>query len=95
MKKIAKGERVEGIEHDPLENAESDYKMDYSMIPGYLKREESSMGTDKLKIEPMADSIKFVNKILDKGRKIRESHLHDHYVKEVKEEGESKEHSRR
>lgn len=74
LKKVLAGERIDGIEHDPLESAETDYKMDMSVIPGYMKREESVSGTDKLKIEPMAESLKYVNKMLEKGRKIRESH---------------------
>ena len=45
------------------------------MIPGFMRREQSvAGGSDKLKIEPMAGSLEYVNKLLEKGRKIREGH---------------------
>ena len=40
----------------------------------------------------MAESIKYINKVLDKGRQIRESHQQDESIKEVEP---SEENSRR
>jgi hypothetical protein len=75
MKKIISGERLPGIENDPLASTDADYKMDYSVVPGYMKREESTNpDLDQLKVEPMAESIKYIKKMMDKGREIRESH---------------------
>jgi len=39
LTKLQNGERVEGIEKDPLESKESDYVLDYSHIPGFIQRE--------------------------------------------------------
>ena len=51
MTKLQHGERVDGIEKDPLASAEPDVVYDYSSIPGFLKREQSSIsGEDKLRI---------------------------------------------
>jgi hypothetical protein len=36
LEKIRQGERIEGIEKDPLDTAEQDVITDYSMVPGYL-----------------------------------------------------------
>lgn len=48
--KLLHGERVQGIEKDPLESADVDFVVDISNIAGYLKRETSTIGDDKLRI---------------------------------------------
>jgi len=50
LTKIGNGERIEGIEHDPLDITESDYTVDYNMVPGFLQREKSIRGDVTLKI---------------------------------------------
>lgn len=51
MEKIKAGERLEGIEEDPILSKECEYEYEYNMIPGYLKREESSVvGEHKIKL---------------------------------------------
>ena len=50
MIKLSHGERVQGIEKDPLESADVDFVVDISNIAGYLKRETSTIGDDKLRI---------------------------------------------
>ena len=41
LKKIVMGERLPGIENDPLASTDPDYKMDYSMVPGFIRKEDS------------------------------------------------------
>ena len=50
MIKLTHGERVQGIEKDPLESADVDFVVDISNIAGYLTRETSTIGDDKLRI---------------------------------------------
>lgn len=38
------GERIEGIEHDPLLDKDSEVSYEYNMMPGFLKREMSISG---------------------------------------------------
>lgn len=65
LEKIRQGERIAGIEKDPLETAEQDVVTDYSMVPGFIQREKSVIsGEDKLRIQPHASSISAVNKML-------------------------------
>lgn len=74
--KMSSGERIEGIERDPLASIDSEYSLDYSVVPGFLKREQSTSGQDKVRIEPHAESLKFVAQMLEKGRDIRKKHEH-------------------
>ena len=46
----SKGERVPGIEKDPLLSAETDIVMEYNMLPGYIKKETSTFGEDKIRV---------------------------------------------
>jgi hypothetical protein len=50
MDKIQKGERINGIEKDPLESADSDLVMEYDMVPGFVKKETSVLGGEKLRM---------------------------------------------
>lgn len=51
LTKIQNGERVEGIEKNPLDSADTDVVVDYSSVPGFLHREKSTIsGEDKLRI---------------------------------------------
>jgi hypothetical protein len=43
LNKLQHGERVQGIEKDPLESAEADIVVDYNNIPGFMRREQSTM----------------------------------------------------
>lgn len=38
LEKIRQGERIAGIEKDPLDSAEMDVVTDYSMVPGFIQR---------------------------------------------------------
>lgn len=38
ISKLALGERVDGIEVDPLENQDQDYSYDYNIVPGFLRK---------------------------------------------------------
>jgi hypothetical protein len=69
------GERIEGIENDPLVSTESEYVVDYNMVPGYLKRENSIRGEETLKITPHAHSLKHVEAMLKIGRKKKQERL--------------------
>ena len=66
LHKIQSGERVDGIEKDPLASVEPDIVMDYSAIPGFLQREKSTTGEDKLRVKPSHESIKQVEKFMQK-----------------------------
>lgn len=52
LDKLQKGERIPGIEKDPLLTTEVDVVMEYNMIPGYVKKETSVLGNEKLRIAP-------------------------------------------
>jgi len=41
---------VAGVEADPLLSKESDISYDYNIVPGFLRREQSTIGEDKLRI---------------------------------------------
>jgi len=43
MTKLCHGERIQGIEKDPLESADLDIVVEYENVPGYLRREASTM----------------------------------------------------
>ena len=64
--KLTNGERVEGIEKDPLAEKTADVAYDYSSIPGFVKREQSVVGDDKLRVQPHPESLKNVEKMLKK-----------------------------
>jgi hypothetical protein len=66
LDKIQRGERVNGIEKDPLLSAESDIVMEYNMIPGYVKKETSVLGDDKLRITPHKGTTDAVKSAMDK-----------------------------
>ncbi len=68
LDKIQRGERVNGIEKDPLLSAEADVVMEYNMIPGYIRKETSNMGDDKLRIAPHKGTTDAVKSALDKFR---------------------------
>jgi len=59
---------VPGIEKDPLESAETDTVMEYSNVPGFLKREQSTVGDEKLRIQPHSQTVDTVKSVLDKFR---------------------------
>ena len=53
LEKIQRGERIPGIEKDPLLSAESDIIMEYNMLPGYVRKETSTVGSgDRLRMAP-------------------------------------------
>ena len=84
------GERVDGIEKDPLLDIASDISYDYNIVPGFLQREQSmSGGDDKLRIQPHPESLKHVEKMLKKAKEIKEHHAHDSKtLDDIKEESE-------
>jgi hypothetical protein len=85
--KLQNGERVDGIEKDPLDSAENDYQYDYNMVPGFLKREESVAGESKPILHPHDKSLAYVNKMLKKGRDLHESHkIKEEVEEEAKED---------
>lgn len=57
LHKIQLGERVDGIEKDPLASKEPDVVYDYSSVPGFLQREKSTAGEDKLRVKPSHQSL--------------------------------------
>ena len=63
--KLAKGERVEGIETDPLESKDADYSYDYNVVPGFLRKETSTSG-DIYHLQPHGKSIQHVEALLAK-----------------------------
>lgn len=75
MTKLGAGERVEGIEKDPLESKEADMSYDYNMVPGFLRREKSSGGDEKYHLQPHEKSIKAVNKMLEKAKNKKKEKL--------------------
>ena len=78
LEKIRLGERIAGIEKNPLDSAEQDVVTDYSMVPGFLQREKSVIdGEDKLRIQPHASSISAVNKMLKRAKEVKAHHHHD------------------
>ncbi len=75
LHKIQLGERVEGIEKDPLDSKETDVVYDYSSVPGFLQREKSSVsGEEKLRVKPSHQSIQQVEKLMQKFKQKREEH---------------------
>lgn len=68
------GERVAGIEKDPLLDTESDVHYDYSSVPGFVKREASVIDNDSLKLQPHPESLKHVEKMLKKAKEVKEHH---------------------
>jgi len=72
LNKIQKGERVNGIEKDPLLSAETDIVVEYNNVPGFLRRETSTQGDDKLRIAPHDGGVDTVKNVLDKFRKKKE-----------------------
>ena len=41
------------------------------MVPGFLRKEQSVSGVDKLRIEPHHNATKYIEEMLNKGRNIR------------------------
>jgi hypothetical protein len=72
LNKIQKGERVNGIEKDPLLSADADIVVEYNNVPGFLRRETSTQGDDKLRIAPHDGGVDTVKNVLDKFRKKKE-----------------------
>lgn len=72
LNKIQKGERVNGIEKDPLLSADTDMVVEYSNVPGFLRRETSTQGDDKLRISAHDGGVDTVKNVLDKFRKKKE-----------------------
>ena len=66
LDKLQKGERVPGIEKDPLLSAEADIVMEYNFIPGYDRKETSTIGDDKLSVAPHKGTTDAVKSALDK-----------------------------
>lgn len=106
MTKLGAGERVEGIEKDPLESKEADMSYDYNMVPGFLRREKSTAGDEKYHLQPHEKSIKAVNKMLEKAKNKKKEKLsqqdsavgegsvvENEVIKEQENEEESKEES--
>ena len=69
LNKIQKGERVNSIEKDPLLSAETDIVVEYNNVPGFLRRETSTQGDDKLRIAPHDGGVDTVKNVLDKFKK--------------------------
>lgn len=55
-----------GIEKDPMLSAETDIVMEYNMIPGYLKKETTVSGDEKLRIAPHKGTTDAVKSVMDK-----------------------------
>ena len=72
MNKIKKGERVNGIEKDPLESQEVDIVIDYANVPGFLRKETSTQGDDKLRIAAHEGGVDTVKNVLDRFRQKKE-----------------------
>ena len=72
MNKIQKGERVNGIEKDPLESQETDIVIDYANVPNFLRKETSTQGDDKLRIAVHEGGVDTVKNVLDKFRQKKE-----------------------
>jgi hypothetical protein len=72
MNKIQKGERVNGIEKDPLESQETDIVIDYANVPGFLRKETSTQGDDKLRIAAHEGGVDTVKNVLDRFRQKKE-----------------------
>jgi len=66
LEKLLRGERVPGIEKDPLISAEADIVMEYNMIPGYVRKETSTVGDDKLRMAPHKGTTDQVKSAMDK-----------------------------
>ena len=66
LEKLLRGERVPGIEKDPLLSAEADIVMEYNMIPGYVRKETSTVGDDKLRMAPHKGTTDQVKSAMDK-----------------------------
>lgn len=45
------GERVPGIEKDPLLSQDADIIQDYKSVPGFMRKETSTSGEEKLRME--------------------------------------------
>ena len=58
-------------------------------MPGYLQREKSIRGDDKLRIQPHAHSIKMVEELMSKFKKRREARMSG----DISELGEDEEHN--
>lgn len=58
--RLFKGEKLEGIESDPLLNKESEYEIDYTQIAGFYRRENSTYDNPKIKIAPNPKAVKHV-----------------------------------
>lgn len=63
---------MQGIDKDPLESADADIVVEYNNIPGFLRREMSTTGDDKLRIAPHGESVDAVKSVLEKFRKKKE-----------------------
>lgn len=64
---------MQGIEKDPLESAEADIVVEYNNVPGFMRREQSTMPSDdKLKMAPHEKGVDTVRSVLDKYRKKKE-----------------------
>jgi hypothetical protein len=62
------GERVDGIEHDPLETREQDYSVEYNSVPGFLRRQISTTGDEKYHLQPHDKSVALVHQMLERSR---------------------------
>lgn len=95
---MQKGERVNGIEKDPLESADADIVVEYNNVPGFLRREMSTTGDDKLRIAPHGEGVETVKNVLEKFRKRKEeiqkkkqlSQPVEHHIQEEPVEEEEK-----
>ena len=68
IKKIAQGSIPEGIEHDPRLSVEQDYKMNYDLMDGYLRREDSVGPKFGMEVDAKGrrQAAKLINKIKNK-----------------------------
>jgi hypothetical protein len=87
LDKLMKGERVPGIEKDPLLSTEADIVMEYNMIPGYVRKETSTIGDDKLRIAPHKGTTDAVKSALDKFKQ-KKKELDDRKKKREEASGE-------
>lgn len=63
---------MNGIEKDPLESQETDIVIDYANVPGFLRKETSTQGDDKLRIAAHEGGVDTVKNVLDRFRQKKE-----------------------
>ena len=82
---MRKGERIDGIENDPLSTKDADYKVAMNTMPGFIRREQT-VGGEKATVEPTQKSSEFVKQLLEKVKQKHEKK--EEGIEEKKEEEE-------